>query len=207
MALDNKILRALGFIVKSNGIAWDTDGNSDIGSATKRPNDVHVKRMVALGGATPSAGAGVAFPATQSASADANTLDDYEEGTFTPTLTFGGGATGMTFASRAGSYVKVGRIVTVQIRITLTAKGSSTGSAEITGLPFQVSGDSPGHSIGSCWYTNMSGLVDGIVPLAGSGGTKLEMYGGGAASVAALSDASFTNTSDIMVTVSYRTSA
>lgn len=60
----------------------------------------------------------------------------YAEGTFTPTLRFGGGTTGITYASRLGGYIKIGKLVTVEINITLTNKGSSTGGATITGLPF-----------------------------------------------------------------------
>jgi hypothetical protein len=44
----------------------------------------------------------IAFPATQSASAGANTLDDYEEGDWTPVLTFGGGTTGITYTVQLG---------------------------------------------------------------------------------------------------------
>jgi hypothetical protein len=80
----------------------------------------------------------IAFPATQVTSADANTLDDYEEGTWTPALTFGGGSTGITYSVQLGRYTKIGRIVHVQFRITLSAKGSSTGAAVLNGLPFTV---------------------------------------------------------------------
>lgn len=81
----------------------------------------------------------IAFPASQNASAGANTLDDYEEGTWTPGLTFGGGSTGMTFAAtRNGVYTKIGRMVQVTAYFVLTAKGSSTGDAVITGLPFTI---------------------------------------------------------------------
>jgi hypothetical protein len=68
--------------------------------------------------------------------AAANALDDYEEGTFTPGLTFGGSSTGMTFFDRAGVYTKIGRQVSCTIYLALTAKGSSTGEAILTGLPF-----------------------------------------------------------------------
>jgi hypothetical protein len=80
---------------------------------------------------------GISFPATQSALSDANTLDDYEEGTFTPSLTFGGGTTGITYSGgRTGTYVKVGKMVFCSCRMVLSAKGASTGDALITGLPF-----------------------------------------------------------------------
>lgn len=54
---------------------------------------------------------------------------------FTPTLLFGGGNTGMTFAFRAGSYTQLGNIVFFAFDMLLSAKGSSTGSATIGGLP------------------------------------------------------------------------
>lgn len=78
------------------------------------------------------------FPATANPSTNANTFDDYEEGDFTPGLQFGGGSTGMTFSAQLGSYVKLGRLVIISGLITLTAKGSSTGNALITGLPFNI---------------------------------------------------------------------
>jgi hypothetical protein len=88
---------------------------------------------VGVGNTTPSGGgAGIAFPATQSASSDANTLDDYEEGTWTPSV--GGTA---TYTQQQGSYIKVGRLVTVSfdMAILLLGTGSTSG---ISGLPFTV---------------------------------------------------------------------
>ncbi len=78
----------------------------------------------------------VGFLASQDASAGANDLDDYEEGTWTPALTFGGGSTGMTYSAQSASYTKIGDVVHYSGGISLTAKGSSTGSALITSLPF-----------------------------------------------------------------------
>lgn len=83
---------------------------------------------------------GITFPATQVAATDANTLDDYEEGTWTPAITFGGGSTGITYSTQLGFYTKIGNIVTVQFRVNLSSKGSSTGSVVLGGLPFTVGG-------------------------------------------------------------------
>jgi len=83
-----------------------------------------------------SANKGITFPATQVASANANTLDDYEEGTWTPTILFNGANAGMTYSSQVGLYTKVGNLVTVCCRVHLSAKGASTGPANIGGLPF-----------------------------------------------------------------------
>jgi hypothetical protein len=89
---------------------------------------------VSVGNATPSAsGAGITFPATQSASTNANTLDDYEEGTWTPTL---GGTSSLSINS--ATYTKIGRVVNLETTFTVTSLG--TGSSYIvTGLPFTPS--------------------------------------------------------------------
>ena len=92
---------------------------------------------IGVGAATPStSGAGITFPATQSSSTDANTLDDYEEGTFTPVLAFGGASVGITYATQTADYTKIGNSVRIRVSVIISSKGSSTGAAQITGLPF-----------------------------------------------------------------------
>ena len=92
-----------------------------------------------VGNATPStSGAGITFPATQSASTDANTLDDYEEGTWTPTITGDGGGGAATYSVRTGTYTKVGNQINAYFRIILTARGTPSGAAVLSGLPFTV---------------------------------------------------------------------
>jgi hypothetical protein len=86
---------------------------------------------------------GITFPATQVASSDANTLDDYEEGTWTPALTFATpGTLALTYNQQSGSYTKIGRLVTVIFRVSFAAagiiKGTASGDLSITGLPFTV---------------------------------------------------------------------
>jgi hypothetical protein len=91
---------------------------------------------IGVGNATPSAsGAGITFPATQSESTDANTLDDYEEGTFTPTMIPDGTAGTTTYSTQLGYYTKVGRLVTFQIYLEWTAQ-TGTGNILCRGLPF-----------------------------------------------------------------------
>jgi len=91
-----------------------------------------------LEGGTSSSGTGVAFPATQSASSDANTLDDYEEGTFTPTIYGGTTAGSTTYANQSGTYTKVGRVVYFIVDVGWTAQTGS-GSLNMGGLPFTAS--------------------------------------------------------------------
>jgi hypothetical protein len=85
---------------------------------------------------------GITFPATQVASSDANTLDDYEEGTWTPTVgdASSGGNQGTT-ATAVGRYTKIGRLVTVQFELTdIDTTGLTAGnSLYIRGLPFTAS--------------------------------------------------------------------
>ncbi len=77
------------------------------------------------------------FPDSQNASADARTLDDYEEGTFTPAfdnLTEGS-------ATLSGKYTKIGNLVYVQGQITWAADTSASGTTTVTNLPFTVAND------------------------------------------------------------------
>lgn len=80
----------------------------------------------------------IKFPAAQSASANANTLDDYEEGTFTPTLTFAvAGSQSMTYSVQDGRYTKIGDMVAFRIKLTGTVtKGTATGNLRLSSLPF-----------------------------------------------------------------------
>jgi hypothetical protein len=91
---------------------------------------------ISVGNATPSSsGAGITFPATQSASSDANTLDDYEEGTWTPTISASGGT--VTNVARVGRYVKIGTQVTVSCYLnSYFSAGAGSNAVTIGGLPF-----------------------------------------------------------------------
>jgi hypothetical protein len=80
----------------------------------------------------------VSFPATAVASADANTLDDYEEGTWTPSLIGSTGASGQTYTRTNGAYTKIGRQVTCTFEVQLSAVGIVSGTAQLGGLPFPV---------------------------------------------------------------------
>lgn len=97
-------------------------------------------------GVTPSAGrgvlqlsAGIGFPATQVSSSDANTLDDYEEGTWTGTLK-GGTADPTTPVTATGKYTKIGRQVTVAIYFNNVNTTGASGAVSVTGLPFTEDG-------------------------------------------------------------------
>jgi len=111
---------------------------------------------------------GIKFQPTQSASSDANTLDDYEEGTFTPTLTGSGGGAG-TYTARDGIYVKVGKMVTVNFWIYSNTKNTLSGNITLTGLPFassstaSFSGYRPSPAMRTTALTSVTGTVGGWV--------------------------------------------
>ena len=93
---------------------------------------------IGVGGATAStSGSGITFPATQAGSTNVNTLDDYEEGSWTPIYRGLAGSNGsLAYSVQRGRYTKVGRFVHASGEITLTNKGSWTSGVEIAGLPF-----------------------------------------------------------------------
>jgi len=103
---------------------------------------VKVKNTIGVGDATPStSGAGITFPATQSASSDANTLDDYEEGTWTPTLVGNTTAGTYTFSTSQSNYTKIGRQVNVNAYLIVGTASGGSGIAKFGGLPFSKSGN------------------------------------------------------------------
>ena len=110
------------------------------------------------------ANAGIAFPATQVASADGNTLDDYEEGTFTPTLS----ASGYTFShsTQTGIYTKIGNVVYFKIYMAVSyATGSGGAQGSIGGLPFTASSSAANYGgvswfpdSGSAWFSRVGSV-------------------------------------------------
>jgi hypothetical protein len=106
----------------------------------------------------------IRFPATQVASANANTLDDYEEGTWTPTL--GGTA---TYIDRQGTYTKIGRVVFLQGLIVVNNLGTGNASV-VLGLPFTNVDSSSGSS---AYFDNLATAVTSLVPFTDSNNPDL----------------------------------
>jgi hypothetical protein len=134
---------------------------------------------LSLGGTTiiPAVGQ-IKFPAAMNASADANTLDDYEEGTWTPTIDSSVAGSGRVTSTYGASYLKVGRLVTVRCFTQLTTLGTGgSGWIKISGLPF-AGADGDSYSSLSCGY--VQALKANIVSITGTidpGGSFFEMRG------------------------------
>lgn len=92
-------------------------------------------------------GGAIQFPAVQVPSANANTLDDYEEGTWTPTFTYvTPGNLTVAYSTRIGQYTKIGNAVTLALNIQTSTftKTTASGELRITGVPFPAKATSPG---------------------------------------------------------------
>ena len=148
---------------------------SGTGSLTERMRipvlgGIQSVNSISVGNATPTtSGAGITFPATQSASSDVNTLDDYEEGSFTPTITAGAGSAG-AYTTQIGKYTKIGNRCFCEISVAC-AKGTLTGQFVISSLPFAVSSN---FSIGVSMWWNQANGVNTIAGLIN--GTTIVMY-------------------------------
>lgn len=158
MYVASNVLRLRG---GTSGLGFNNSSGTEVGSVnsanvwTLGPSASTATNCVVNGAA--SVTHGVVFPASQNAVANANTLDDYEEGTFTPTLT--ASVTNPTNYGQNGRYTKIGNLVHVEIYITFD--GTSTfgsGDYTISGLPFAtaathiVTGWGTLFKFGSGWY-------------------------------------------------------
>jgi hypothetical protein len=132
---------------------------------------------IGVGGATAAAsGAGITFPATMSASSNANTLDDYEEGTFTPSFLRSTTNPTLTYDQQDGFYTKIGNFVFFAIRLGVNTV-SSQGSADlwVGGLPFAPATSAAG-DVGLAYAWDAGSNVIGAKWFTSAGQTYLIIY-------------------------------
>ena len=149
--------------------------------------------------------ANIVFPATQIPSAGVNTLDDYEEGEWTPTITFGGESVGITYFLQAGLYTKIGRKVTITGWVRLSAKGTSTGAALIGGLPFTCKNADGAYSAPSLNFSGISfaNVFQGYITKNATTITLQEITEAGV--MTALDNTNFSDNSYILLSATYFT--
>jgi len=140
-------------------------------------------QSIGVGNTTPSSsGAGISFPATQSASSDANTLDDYEEGTWTPIV--GVGFTGVTYSSQHGWYTKVGRSVVISGRVNFSGT-ANFNNISITNMPFTMATLGGGaYGGGGIPYADYPAITN-TSPYVGGGNASVQYYSLGTGSAIA----------------------
>lgn len=140
--------------------------------------------------------------------ADANALDDYEEGSFTPT--FSSTSASFSYGTQSGEYIKIGRVVHLFFRIALNSSptGTLSNTTFIAGLPFTI--DSTAHyaggSVGHYFQFNKTSTDEEIVLQSISGGSTLELkLVGDNMGEASLTPAQMNSTAQIRTTFTYLT--
>ena len=148
----------------------------------------------------------VAFPAVQSASADVNILDDYEEGTWDATVTCGtSGTITLLAAQNQGRYTKIGRTVTISGAFVVTSVSSPVGYLQVNGLPFSsAAGDELDSFTGIALHThnlNVTGTTSMIAFIPSNSAIFwIEHFTAGLAADAA---ADFKATSQFIINATY----
>jgi hypothetical protein len=165
----------------------NNDGGVGLGSGSARFSNLYLSGGVYLGG-----------------TGSANYLDDYEEGTFTPTVTFGGASTGIQYhpSRRNGFYTKVGNLVTYSIHIQLTNKGSSTGELLIEGLPF-TSASNDQYIPSAVWIQAMASMNTFPVFRKRPADAVLDVYQLTNNTYAGITDSNCTNTTAFQISGKY----
>lgn len=126
--------------------------------------------------------------------------------TFTPFLSAGGGGAGVTYSAQGGTIYKVDGTATVNIRLTLSNKGATTGAVAINDLPFVAYGTSsekyPITIIGSSLDAGVTQPIVGYI-IGASGQINLYKYAAG--SITQLLASDLTNTSAFYISATYIT--
>lgn len=131
-------------------------------NSTERLRLVNSGTVILQGANTAATGTGITFPATQSASSDANTLDDYEEGTWAPTIVSAGAT--ITYITQAGSYIKIGQLIYAQFYLNATVTG--TAAVGFGNLPFSSISGTYYQSSGFYWQSGATPIGTTIDPNA-----------------------------------------
>ena len=168
-----------------------SDARFNLGASSRRWKDLYLSGGVYVGG-----------------TGSANHLDDYEEGTWTPALSFGAATTGITYSIQSGAYVKVGGQVTVWAQIALSNRGSATGAARVTGLPF-TNVNAPGRSEGATaafnFWVSMAGAPIPLGYVQNNNTTIYLINGVASNSSSTLVEANFSNSSSVYFNATYST--
>ena len=143
----------------ATGTLATTDINSFTGDTTITSGDIVFA----------TAGKGICLGVTSNT--DANTLDDYEEGTWTPHVYVDSSHSGIVYAGNQGTYTKIGNTVSCHAAIQLSNKGSSSGNVTIRNFPYAIEDwssytSTDGGSVTIGYVAGTSGLSD--LKLAGN---------------------------------------
>jgi hypothetical protein len=127
----------------------------------------------------------------------------YETGTWTPTVSFSGGSTGIALTSE-GIYTRLGNTVCLRGVITLTDKGSDSGTARIGGLPHSTANTSTSYQTAPVMIFDASSLTSAVTGLFEDNQPNIILYQTSASGGAAVTNANFTNTTSIRFSGTYQ---
>jgi hypothetical protein len=144
----------------------------------------------------PADAGGITFPATQAASSDPNTLDDYEEGTFSPVLKLGDTTQTQTSGGPNARYVKIGRLVYFAIETYFSKSG--TGEFNVSSLPFLAAATRQCHiNYYYQFYTSSMPSTYMLTYIVSSGSSFTPQYmPSGGTQTAAINDTHFTGSTN-----------
>ena len=187
----------------SEGIIQGVDGSGALAGGTITLGTLAnpFKELYLGGDVHVASGQGIDFSAT-SGTGTSELFSDYEEGSFTPSLSFVGGSTGITHTLQYGSYRKIGDMVFVMGRIALSNKGSDTGQVRIN-LPYGVSATSGENGGAALVYgNNFTSVTSDNLVINGIGNTATaSMFP--ATTGSSLTDANILNNTDFIFNFSY----
>ena len=126
-----------------------------------------------------TSGKGIDFSATPDAPGMVSELlDDYEEGTWTPAISFSGGSGTITYTTQNGHYTKIGNAANIWADLNTLSLSSRTGNAQIEGLPFISSGAIFGSAVVSfaAGLSIVAGQDLGLLILTGSSSASPYMW-------------------------------
>lgn len=124
--------------------------------------------------------------------------------TWTPALNFGGATTGITYSGRAGNYIRIGQLVMATLWFGLSSKGSATGNATITGLPYTALATANIYYAGAVRWGGMAAAGYVVQALLPQGSATISLYVSTASvDTAAMTNAAFGNSTSMTITIMY----
>jgi hypothetical protein len=193
--------------IPANGVYLPAANTVGLASNSTAVLQVFKGSSVALEGATTQTGVGITFPATQVASSNANTLDDYEEGTWTVNLYDAATGGNASATSTTGYYTKVGRLVTAKFQIdNISTAGMTGANVMYFTLPFSAS-NATSSNVGSLVWENTAfgvGYTFVVVSIEAAGARGYFLSGGsGVGYAAVIVSQAISTAADYRMCVSY----
>ncbi len=181
---DNQAISISNGVVTFSNDVIPTDNVSDLGTSSSRYKDLFLSGGAYIGG-----------------TGSANYLDDYEEGTWTPTLPNGG-----TISSTAGSvYTKVGNLVTFQMYMNMSGIPNNSTAFHVGNLPFLPTYSGGKQLHGNAVITYING-IDGSTYGSGLPSASNYIYWHNKVNGGILANSAFTSTTQLILTGFYYTS-